>query len=81
MSNVLLIVVLIFAKFIDRSRTSDLFLFKVLRKSLLNAIFKKNMPKHSILILVVYFGESRYHQKYRIINRIFIQDLHKQPSK
>ena len=41
MSNVLLIVVLIFAKFIDRSRTSDLFLFRVLKKSLLNAILKK----------------------------------------
>ena len=41
MSNVLLIVVLVFAKFIDRSQTSDLFLFGVLRKSLLNAIFKK----------------------------------------
>ena len=40
MSNVLLIVVLIFAKFIDRCRTSDLFLFGVLRKSLLNAILK-----------------------------------------
>ena len=56
MSNVLLIVVLIFAEFIGRSRTSDLFLFGALRKSLLNTILKKNMPKHSILILVLHFG-------------------------
>ena len=42
--------------------------------------FKQNMPKHSILTLVLYFGEYKKHQKYRITNRIFIQDLHKQPS-
>ena len=68
MSNVLLIVVLIVAKFIDRSRTNDLFLFK------------QNMPKHSILTLVLYFGEYKKHQKYRITNRIYIQYLHIQPS-
>ena len=38
------------------------------------------MPKHSILILVQYFGEYKKHQTYRIINRIFIQDLHKETS-
>ena len=32
---------LIFAKFINSSRTSDLFLFRVLRKSLLNVSLKK----------------------------------------
>ena len=29
------------------------------------------MPKHSILILVLYFGEYKKHQKYRIINIIY----------
>ena len=38
------------------------------------------MPKHSILILVLYFGVYKKHQKYRIINIIFTQDLHKQTS-
>ena len=71
MSHVLLIVVLIFAKFMDRSRTSDQFLSGALRK---------NKPKHSIFILVLYFGKYKKHQKYRIINRICIRDLHKQPS-
>ena len=38
------------------------------------------MPKHSILILVLYFGEYRIYQKYRIINRIYVQELHKKPT-
>ena len=41
---------------------------------------KKNMPKHSILILVLHFGWYKKHQKYRIITKIFTQDLHKQIS-
>ena len=41
MSNVLLIVVLKFTIFIDKSRTSDLFSFGELKKSLLNTIKKK----------------------------------------
>ena len=38
------------------------------------------LKKYAILILVLYFGEYKKHQKYRIINRIFIQDLHKETS-
>ena len=65
MSNVLIIVVLKFTIFIDKSRTSDLFSFRELKKSILNTI-KKNMPKDFILILVLYFGKYKKHQKYRI---------------
>ena len=61
------------------SSKGSVFIWSAKEKSI-ECNFKKSMPKHSILILVLYFGVYKKHQKYRIINITFTQDLHKQTS-